>query len=121
MPSGGPRQGNPGKVYSNRSDLNENKQPIQAAPAAIYGDRKASEDAQRAVPLPAAPQGPAPGELPTLDAPSARPSEPVTMGLQAPGVVADTDRLLTIEVMRALYRQFPTEGLGRLIARMERP
>jgi hypothetical protein len=79
------------------------QQPVQAPTGMGYGERKALEDAQRAVPVaspPAAPQvppttpgpssWPIPGSLGPLDRPSERPSEPVTAGLDVgPGPGSD--------------------------------
>jgi hypothetical protein len=94
---GGARQGTPGTVYTNRTDLNE---PISTVPNQEYGKAKAQADAQRVVPMgaspvaaaPEQPQTPAqmpaaasrplprPGQMPYLD-PSSTPHEPATSGL----------------------------------------
>lgn len=76
---GGSRQGEQGKAYTNRTDLNENRkplpdfmsrmqpmpsplnpnrQPIQVASGLPYGERAGMIAAQKAVPLPAAPPVP---------------------------------------------------------------
>lgn len=100
-PRGGRRQGTPGQLYPNRSDLRENPRvlPVQAPPAAYHGQRKQLEDLQRAAPMgpppgpTAAPAGagrttggapaalPWAGPLVPLDAPTERPDEPLTAGL----------------------------------------
>lgn len=101
MPRGGKRQGQVGKAYSNRHDLN----PVQAPKAPTgqtYGAAGQQVAAQQAIPLPGAgagpvapgpppggapsgapapPTGPAPGELPSLHAPTDRPNEPLTNGI----------------------------------------
>lgn len=91
MARGGKRQGREGGNYMNRSDM-RSTQPVQAPSGGGYGDRKALEDAQRAMPLEnaagaqAATQGAAPppsvmpGDLGPLNRPSDRPNEPVTAG-----------------------------------------
>jgi hypothetical protein len=91
---GGPRQGTPGKTYTNRSDLNTNKKlPIQVAPSQQYGQGVAQRSAQQAVPMaggpalpspqvsPAAVPAPVPGAGGGLARPTDRPGEPLTAGL----------------------------------------
>ena len=90
---GGPRQGQPGAAYTNRQDLNEKPRlPVAAAAGQEYGARKAQEDAQRAMPMAAAPPpptpgaagpppGPAPGSFGPLTRPTERPNEPMTAGV----------------------------------------
>jgi hypothetical protein len=95
---GGSRQGQPGKSYSNRTDLNSNKQAVTVAPNQTYGEGAAQARAQQAVPLPKAgglpslgsgsgsppapvPPGPVPGALGPLNRPTERPGEPITAGL----------------------------------------
>lgn len=98
---GGRRSGTPGKAYANRSDL-AGKAPISAAPGQGYGERKAQEDAQRAVPMgtpeiaPEAaftgrPAGmPPPGAMGDLFADSTRPDEDVMNGAAlGPGLGPD--------------------------------
>ena len=87
--SGGSRVGKPGANYQNRTDLPGKTQPITVASGQEYGTRGAQEDAQRAIPLPAGAPPPAPtslgsvtaGPITPLDAPTARPNEPLTHGL----------------------------------------
>ena len=121
MARGGVRQGTPGKSYSNRSDLNASRQPVQSVKGQAYGKRKAQEDAQAAVPLPKL----TPGSFGPIDRPTDQPQEPVTAGLPfgaGPGPeilpvpqVADDPALM----IRAVYRQFPNEDLRRLIERLD--
>ena len=119
--SGGPREGQPGKSYPNRTDLN--KQPVTAAPGQQYGQRAQQEAAQQAVPLPQV----RPGALP-LSAPTRRPDEPVTAGLPfgpGPGpeilptqpAMIDSDETAT--VLRELYRRFPNPDLFALISQLD--
>jgi hypothetical protein len=102
--SGGGRVGQPGRAYSNRSDLT---QAPRAATGQTYGEAAAQTRAQQALPLPRTPPpgaaaagggpppeagGPAPGFAPpgsfgAFDRPTERPGEPVTAGSPSgPGV-----------------------------------
>lgn len=97
MPRGGRRTGTPGKNYTNRTDLAMNRStlPVMAATGQQYGKATAQREAQRALPMAAAPLpatggAPAvsrqvpqqmPGQVTPLDAPSQRPGEPVTAGV----------------------------------------
>jgi hypothetical protein len=94
-PRGGPRVGNPGKQYPQRSDLRA--QPVTVARNQPYGAATQQAAAQRAQPLPqtpppsVAPQGPAaaaegggfvpPGSLGDFLSPTNRPNEPLTTGI----------------------------------------
>lgn len=91
-------------------------QPVQAPPGQRYGARKAQEDAQRAIPLPAgggpppaAPQQQAPAPpvpRPNVFGPSERPDEPITAG--AVGGAGPTPILPDMsgtELLRALIVQ----------------
>lgn len=93
---GGQRQGQPGKTYSNRTDLSTGarKALTQTGPSPQYGEGVKREASLAAVPLspPAAPVTPPsgaaagggfpmPGSLGPIDAPTNRPDEPVTTGL----------------------------------------
>lgn len=105
---GGRRTGKGGKAYENRSDLNKAAPPM-ATSGGVYGDRKETVDAQKAVPMAGGkpstgplPKGPVPNTgggapvpptgahagtlmarqaLPNMTGPSGRPGEPVTAGL----------------------------------------
>ena len=87
--------------------------PIRSGPSAQYGQREALETAQRLLPM-AAPAD-------TLDAPTARPSEPLTAGAPVgagPGpevLTAPTPMGDELDLLRAIYRQFPDEELRELI------
>lgn len=70
--SGGPRQGQQGKAYPNRTDLNA--QPIRTAPGQPYGDAAAQAAAQAAVPLAQA------QPVPSMEGPTTRPGEHVMTG-----------------------------------------
>lgn len=68
-------------AMSSRTD----KQPVMDVPSAFYGDAKDMREIQSAAPMAASPAPPKPGDL---FAPTARPDEPVTAGVdygQGPG------------------------------------
>lgn len=127
MPRGGRRKGRSGTAYQNRSDLNA-AQPVKVTTNQEYGQRAAQEAAQQAMPLPqvsrvgAAPvlpaqaQGPLPGSVTGLDAPTSRPAEPLTAGLPmgpgpGPEVLSQTGPNDPLSMMRVLYRLFPYEEI----------
>jgi hypothetical protein len=143
MPRGGWRTGSPGASYSNRTDLNRPVAPA-AASGQQYGKRAEQMAAQRAMPIappptdavptasppgapPAtqglsAPPGPLPGQVVPLDAPSARPGEPVTAGLpvgagagpEALGPLAGMSNDVEAE-LRAIYSRFPNEDVRSML------
>lgn len=136
--SGGERSGTPGRAYSNRSDLNTRRLPVQTGRGQPYGTAAAQTRSQRAVPM-AAPQPPrmappeaqaagapsalAPRSAIPLDAPTARPDEPVTSGLPI-GPGAGPESLFmppdpTALQLRALYGLFPNDDLLGLIEELE--
>lgn len=112
---GGPRQGQPGKAYGERTDLNV--QPIRTVPGQQYGQAKAQQQAQQAIPLP---------QVTPIHAPTERPTEPVTAGLPigpGPGPEAvtpapDGQANLVAQAI-ALYRAFPNEDTRRLLAQAQ--
>ena len=70
-------------AMSTRTD----RQPIMDVPSAYYGDAKDMREIQSSAPMAAAPQPPKPSEL---FAPTQRPNEPVTAGVDyGPGVGSD--------------------------------
>jgi hypothetical protein len=88
------RQGQNGKAYSNRSDLNAAKSMLSETPrGGQYGSRKASEDARKMVPMgttqvpnapaQAAPQPAMPRPV-ALTEPTQFPNEPITRGMDNP-------------------------------------
>jgi hypothetical protein len=129
MPSGGPRSGKPGTVYSNRSDLSGD------ASGGSYGDRVNKAEIVRSTPgspttSPAAPPPP-PGSLGTLTAPTSRPNEPVTTGLtrgpgagpEAIGQMGATSHNPALWELRAIAARFAddpdVQGIMRIIAEQE--
>lgn len=122
MPRGGRRSGRPGVAYTNRTDLN---QPVRTAPSQTYGDAAAQERAQRAIPLP---QQAGPTREPftptPLNAPSYRPTEPITAGMAVgagpgPSVLAPSIDPV-VETLKAAYQAFPTPGVMALIEALDR-
>jgi hypothetical protein len=91
---GGMRQGQNGKAYSNRTDLNPAKSMLSETPrGGQYGSRKASEEARQMVPMgttqvPDAPMESAsqpPMQRPvSLTEPTQFPNEPITRGMDNP-------------------------------------
>lgn len=122
MPRGGRRTGTPGTAYTNRTDLQANQQPVQAKSGQEYGKRQAQERAQHVVPLPAQPQPVA------LDAPTARPNEPLTAGIPM-GAGAGPEALATsaglspddelAATIKGLARAYPNSDLMRLAASLD--
>lgn len=111
MPRGGRRKGTPGKLYPNRTDLSADTQPVRAPSGQPYGQRGAQEAAQQAIPLP---------QVAPIDAPTARPDEPLTAGLsQGPGpgpeILGAGFTEPHIDELRALYQAYPNPDLLRLI------
>ena len=134
---GGRRQGAPGKAYPNRTDMNQNRQPVTVASGQPYGARQEQVAAQRALPLPAAPPvpappPPAPGALPGGRGPFTRPTEypdePLTAGMSigpGPGPEALAMRGVTVDdqlvaQLRGLYAAYPNSDIAALLAAAER-
>lgn len=128
---GGPRTPSPNTNYPNRSDMAS--QPVQTNRGQPYGQASAQAQAQKVVPVagPATsstPQsasaiepGMQPGQVPTLQDPSAYPSEPVTAGLPTgagvgPGALrGGSFGPPSLSLLRAVYAKYPDEDIRRLI------
>ena len=89
------RQGQVGKAYSNRTDLNPARSMLSETPrGGQYGSRKASEQARQMVPMgttevpnvptEAAAQSPAMPRPVALTEPTQFPNEPITRGMDNP-------------------------------------
>jgi hypothetical protein len=133
QPHGGPRAGQPGKSYPNRTDLNA--QAVRTTPGQTYGAQTAQAQAQQAVPMAGAAQPaaagsqpdlqaltanmPQPGSLGALHDPTSRPNEPLTAGLPTgagPGPSAlPTAGDPTLATLRGIYSKFPSPDILRLI------
>lgn len=72
MPRGGKRQGQPGRAYSNRTDLGIDYN--NAAGSAAAGGMEAPRGGMPVLPV-------YPDQIPNLSQPTQRPSEPLTDGL----------------------------------------
>lgn len=111
MPSGGARQGQPGKSYSNRTDLNVDRAPQPGS----------SGQMPETSPLTGSPQPPMmlPDDIPTLDTPTQFPDEPVTAGLpfgEGPNSPPVPPPINTTMIMAALRRMPADPDLQRLAA-----
>ena len=112
---GGMRQGQTGKAYPNRSDLNPARAMLSETPrGGQYGSRKASEQARQMVPMgttqvPDAPMGAAPSPaMPRpvpLTEPSQFPNEPITAGTNNPLMNMGPD--VMVEDMQRLRSYLP--------------
>ena len=105
---GGPRQGTPGRGYSNRTDMGQNYDMAAGSPAS--GGIVAPEQTANQLPI-------SPDELPSIGTPSARPSEPITAGLPmgaGPGMEAMTNYDPRLTETQALKKWLPLlEPLAR--------
>jgi len=119
---GGKRVGQPGVAYANRSDLNASNPTGGTAghmgTARPYntGTKMPAPSQQGPNPMGGRMQGPPPGAVTPLSAPSSRPNEPLTAGLngdQATILPEDPD-----EMIRALYRVSGLESLRELVERL---
>lgn len=94
MARGGPRQGTPGATYQNRTDLQRPSIPQRPAPGQTYGQGVQQQQAIQTAPMgpppvaggggTATPPPPAPRTAPEptpLFAPTQRPNEPLTAGV----------------------------------------
>ena len=115
------------KQYSNRSDLRHPAGTIarQAAKGQTYGEAGKQMEAQKAVPMAAAPtdqQAFQPGQLGSLLRPTERPAEPVTAGASfGPGPTPRMEFMparnadSVLNELRAMYEAFPSDDLADMI------
>lgn len=122
MPRGGARQGAPGKAYSNRTDLLMQR-------AGQSGTNTAAAAGVRAPALPPQPMaGPGgqpmpqitPDQVAALDAPTARPNEPVTHGLATgpgggPEALGAVPLPPSVTSLQSAYLANPTPELRRAL------
>lgn len=136
---GGPRQGTPGSRYPNRTDLRAPGRqitPSNLPPSQAYGQGVQQARGLRVTPTattpptsggnPATQMAPLqPGQVPSLQDPTANPDEPVTAGLPSgPGVGPEALGITTYDspelaIARALYLQYPNSDLRRYMAYLE--
>ena len=119
MARGGSRQGQPGKGYTNRTDLNVARAPQTGTnTAAAAGQiapvsRPSGQQPQRYYPTP--------DSIPRLDDPTARPDEPITAGLPlgpGPEAIGRVPVDPMIADIRAAYLNHPTPQLERVMRLM---
>lgn len=115
MARGGRRQGQPGRSYQNRTDLNVDRavQPgSSAAPPPVPQEQVPPQQQQQQQLLP--------DVIPNLDMPTMYPDRPVTAGLSVgpgPGPTDDTYRVdSTYNILRAAVRRSPSNPDLRRIA-----
>jgi hypothetical protein len=117
---GGRRQGQPGRSYSNRTDLAMARAPQQgtntAAAGGYHPPAGTEASADRIAPQPTV----TPDMVPKLDDPTATPGRPLTAGLMVgpgPGPEAMGPRPIAPDVMRvqAAYLNNPSPELRRTI------
>ena len=113
MPRGGARQGQPGKSYANRSDLNVDRAPMPGS----SGDVSAGGNPVQQGPPPMTPD-----MIPTLEEGTQFPDEPVTAGLpfgEGPNQasVAPVNLNNTL-ILAALRRNPDNPDLQRIVAYM---
>jgi len=126
MPRGGRRSGTPGVAYGNRTDLATGYAAQQGTVTAAAGGQTAPPAPRPAAPAPppAAASHILPDQIPALDAPSDRPGEPVTAGLDV-GPGADSSALGFIppdpasQSIRAAYLRNPTPELRRALTYLD--
>lgn len=119
-------------AYANRTDLNNaaNRVAKQVVPGQTYGKATQQMEAQRAVPMGAAPTDvaprprPMPGTLGSLTRPTERPSEPITAGAPfgaGPGPIAAgiptpvSPTASALEELRAIAMMTGNEDLMDLV------
>lgn len=115
---GGRRQGQPGKSYTNRTDLASNRVGQSGVNTAAAGGVVAPRP--QAAPPAAPPQYTTPDQVPKLDDPTARPNEPVTHGLAygpggGPEAIGPVPTDPTMATIQAAYLAHPTPELRRAI------
>ncbi len=112
MARGGRRQGQPGKAYSNRTDLNVQRAPQPGSSAS--SDVLTEQYAQQA------PTAPTPDQIPSLDTPTMQPDMPVTAGVDfgpGPGAADPSQKLdRRHDLLRAALRRDPSNPELRRIA-----
>ena len=116
-------------AYPQRTDLNSPAEKIArtAAKGQTYGKATEQLEAQKAVPMGAAPAdvsasrnvrtAPSPGSLGDLARPTERPYEPILTPGQMPVASALSDP--TLEELKVLYQNFPNDDLAALISSIE--
>lgn len=118
---GGPRSGNPGTAYTNRTDLAADTQPVAVPTGQPYGEAGRQQAAMSQIGVPDL-QGML-GSMPGLTDPSQRPEEPLTAGMPmgaGPGPGMSAAHNNDVDILREMYKMAPTEELRRMIERLDR-
>lgn len=93
---GGERQGEPGKSYANRTDMN-----LDHAPEGMVNGELRTAAAGSITPPPVGEDGMYPDDTPMLGGPTRRPDEPVTAGLNTGGVPTDNPSEQDMQIVLA--------------------
>lgn len=121
---GGPRSGNPGTAYTNRTDLAADTQPVAVPTGQPYGEAGRQQAAMSQIGVPDL-QGML-GSMPGLTDPSQRPEEPLTAGMpmgSGPGIDPMRGALQEsggVGLLRRLIAANPDPELFALLAEAER-
>ena len=121
---GGPRSGNPGTAYTNRTDLAADTQPVAVPTGQPYGEAGRQQAAMSQIGVPDL-QGML-GSMPGLTDPSQRPEEPLTAGMPmgaGPGIDPMRGALQEsggVGLLRRLIAANPDPELFALLAEAER-
>lgn len=121
---GGPRSGNPGTAYTNRTDLAADTQPVAVPTGQPYGEAGRQQAAMSQIGVPDL-QGMV-QSMPGLTDPSQRPEEPLTAGMpMGPGPGVSPMRSAVQEsggvgLLRQLIAVNPDPELFALLAEAER-
>lgn len=110
------------KPSGNRTDLLTAGQPVSAPTGLPYGEHQQLTQSQQQVPLAAPQQMPpdvaaqqaaqqAPPPTQPIHAPTARPNEPLTAGMQDPATMGDP----TLAMLRGVYARYPSADILGLI------
>lgn len=118
---GGPRSGNPGTAYTNRSDLAADTQPVAVPTGQTYGEAGRQQAAMSAIGIPDV-QGQL-AAMPGLTDPSQRPEEPLTAGMPmgpGPSPVGPPKGTGGLGLLRRMVAESPDPELFDLLAEIER-
>ena len=119
---GGPRSGNPGTSYTNRTDLAADTQPVAVPTGQTYGEAGRQQQAMSAIGIPDL-EGML-GSMPGLTDPSQRPDEPLTAGMPmgpGPGPVGIPPKGKGgMGLLRRMIAENPDPELFELLEEMER-
>lgn len=118
-------------AYGQRTDLNSPAEKIarQAAKGQTYGQATAQLEAQKAVPMGAAPsdisavqqvrQAPTPGSLGDLARPTERPAESIMTGIGNAAVPLAQQGDDVLQELQVLYQMFPNDDLAALLSAVQ--